>query len=324
MNEFTLSKAQEIVREAVESIPGQKKYLHSSIHVLCPFHDEKTPSCSVHTGSSDSFVPIGWFYCFGCGKTGPWNEFAEQTGLQKINKNDNVQENTRNIDLSRLRGDLLNEGKLTIDILTRILGARLAIDFALPSWRTISGKILQKVGAKLIVTERDQEQMVLLPVYVNKELVGGIKARMKKQKGETSYLNMAGEWAKTQGLFPFDYAISTAKRKRSKYLVLVEGPRDALRLIQCGIPAIAILGIEQWTAKKRNILLATGFDILVCMDGDKPGISASNIISSDLKNYLNVKVFRLRDYAIKLHKEKLDPCNMPISLVRKIRSICYN
>jgi len=323
MNDSTLSRAQEIIRDALEAFPGQKKYLRSSIHVLCPFHDENTPSCSVHTESADNFVPIGWFYCFGCGKTGPWNEFAEQTGLQKIGKNDSVQENTRNVDLKKLRHELLAEGKLTLDILTKILGAKLAIDFTFPIWRTIDGNLLRRIGAKLIVTEREQEQMVMLPIYINKELVGGIKARMKKQKGEVSYLNMVGEWAKTQGLFPFDYAIKLAKRKGSKYLVLVEGPRDALRLLMYGIPAIAILGIEQWSAEKRDILLATGFDILICMDGDGPGVKATNIISKDLKKYMSAKVFRLKDYAIKLHKKKLDPGNMPMSLIKKVKQFCY-
>jgi PiT family inorganic phosphate transporter len=43
----------------------------SNIHVQCPFHDENSPSCSINL-SRESDVPIGAFYCFGCGVFGGW------------------------------------------------------------------------------------------------------------------------------------------------------------------------------------------------------------------------------------------------------------
>lgn len=39
----------------------------STIRILCPFHEEKTPSCILRTD-------INYFKCFGCGKHGKLNE----------------------------------------------------------------------------------------------------------------------------------------------------------------------------------------------------------------------------------------------------------
>ena len=42
------------------------KHSGGSTKLLCPFHQEKTPSCTVFKGSRDKWV----YYCFGCGASG--------------------------------------------------------------------------------------------------------------------------------------------------------------------------------------------------------------------------------------------------------------
>ena len=44
--------------------PQQKKL------ILCPFHDEKTPSCVVD-------LVRGRYHCLGCGRVGPATELPE-------------------------------------------------------------------------------------------------------------------------------------------------------------------------------------------------------------------------------------------------------
>lgn len=38
--------------------------------ILCPFHQEKTPSCHIDRAR-------GLYVCFGCGKTGPISELPK-------------------------------------------------------------------------------------------------------------------------------------------------------------------------------------------------------------------------------------------------------
>ena len=52
------------------------RYVHlirsgSNYKCLCPFHSEKTPSCTVYTGTQS-------FYCFGCGAGGDVITFTKQ------------------------------------------------------------------------------------------------------------------------------------------------------------------------------------------------------------------------------------------------------
>ena len=69
-----------------------------------------------------------------------------------------------------------------------------------------------------------------------------------------------------------------------KRVVLVEGPVDALRLWSLGIPALAILGVSNWSNVKRDSLIALGVThFLVLMDGDKAGQEAQVAILNTLR-----------------------------------------
>ena len=61
----------------LDLITSGKKY-----KILCPFHEEKTPSCTLN----DDF---GSFFCFGCGASGGINKFTNQlTSKFKLEKDD--------------------------------------------------------------------------------------------------------------------------------------------------------------------------------------------------------------------------------------------
>jgi DNA primase len=68
-------------------------------------------------------------------------------------------------------------------------------------------------------------------------------------------------------------------------LVIVEGPYDALKLYEAGIPAVAILGTNNWTDVKVSILIGLGLSaIVVMMDNDKSGWDAQPRIINSLKH----------------------------------------
>jgi hypothetical protein len=120
-------------------------------------------------------------------------------------------------------------------------------------------------------------------------------------------------------------------------VVLVEGPRDALRLLSYGIPCMAILGTHSWSDKKSGLLEAAGVDrIITCFDGDEAGKIATNLIVygktvnkavrpnfTPLENLFTVKAVKLwnlpipKDFA----EGKFDPGNLPDSYLQKLKKL---
>ena len=65
----TVKQQADIVRVVGEYVPLKQRGMNH--WGLCPFHQEKTPSFSVHSGRQ-------WFHCFGCGKSGDVFTFVQQ------------------------------------------------------------------------------------------------------------------------------------------------------------------------------------------------------------------------------------------------------
>jgi 5S rRNA maturation endonuclease (ribonuclease M5) len=194
-------------------------------------------------------------------------------------------------------------------------------------WRTIKGSIMNYVGARLVYDNYSQDNAVLLPCYVDDELVGGIKAiieRDETDKKQLAYLTSEGKWVRKYGLYPYDAALTLMKEKGLRVLVVVEGPRDALRLIQHGIPAVAILGTQNWSVTKKNLLLSSGADyIVLMMDGDASGRSAQKKMYAALHNSIATKKIALSKYSRQLEK-KIDPGNCPRAVLTQLKTWVYS
>jgi len=179
--------------------------------------------------------------------------------------------------------------------------------WALPrnkKWRTIPTNLLIKLGGKLCRRQYDwglaDEKMLYFPVMVNGEQEGYFLARLKKSEDPSvpSYLlaKKSGSkgWSKSNGLWPFDYAVQMAEELRSKTMVLVEGQRDALRLILNGIPAVCIFGTQSWSDSKAKLLEAAGIDrVLLMFDGDGAGISATKRIKPLIEPWFKIQILKL-------------------------------
>ena len=280
----------EIEQAIAQSLSNfQSKISGDRIIILCPFHAENTPSCSINI--SDQNYPPGIFRCFGCGEKGNWNKIANALSLPTYKINSSPSKVIYNETKERSPDEQINaDGSI--------------LDFPMEKWRGISTKVLKKVNAKLYFDEKRKERFVLFPVKVHGEIRGYVKAAMVKSR--LSYICLKGKWGNKYGVFPYD----TTKGMKGKILVIVEGPRDALRLLRYGIPAVSILGAQNWSESKRNLCLLMDKSIVIAMDGDQAGVKASNMIYND---FLSVGI---RPKTLKLMKDskeaghKIDPCNM--------------
>lgn len=282
MMAFSASKIidkQRLVEDQLRMYSGKKVPGPEATAVLCPFHSERTPSCRIFHGPK-SYSP-GYFVCMGCGAKGKWDIIAPALGLQPFKGGPITALEARMI--APLKEDETQDS--TDFELKKLPSKRM--------WRGFETDWLAGVGCKLMVTSWGSK-FVWMPVKVGGRTKGYIRARLKKdpEGKKPSYLNKSGTWSKTHGLFPFDYAIEMAGRSRT--IVLVEGPRDALRLLSYGIPAMAILGTNTWSSKKMDLLEVHGIRrIILMLDGDPAGIAATEKIAPGLDSMFKTRVLKL-------------------------------
>lgn len=279
---FSHSKLQDRARSVEDQLrtyTGKKIQGPDGTTILCPFHSERTPSCHIFHGPR-AYVP-GYFVCLGCGAKGRWDVIAPAIGLEPFKNGP-----ARPLEARPLAKPKEDETVDSTDFEIKRLPKNKA-------WRGFETNWLHEVGCKLMVTSWGTK-FIWMPVIVGGRTRGYIRGRMRKDPAGKypSYLNKSGTWSKTHGLFPFDYAISMMGR--SKTIVLVEGPRDALRLLYHGIPAMAILGTNTWSPKKVDLLELHGVrKVILLMDGDPAGIAATEKIAPLLKDMFRTKVLKL-------------------------------
>lgn len=327
----------DFVRGQLSQYSGQISRSGSATLVICPFHSEKTPSARVFI--SDTTKNPGYLKCYGCGGKGPWDKVAPLLGLKPF-KREKPTEEFANLNMLPSEEDepdsdeeFVNE-EMELSNLPRN-----------KKWRDIKTNLLIALGAKVCRIQSKQyglfEPRLWLPVYINGELRGYIKARFRKHPDWPSYINAKGHWSKTHGLFPFDHSIEMMRELGSKTIVLVEGQRDALRLISMGIPAMCILGTQSWSDTKAKILELAGVRRLVLLfDGDCAGKEATKLLLPRVEPMFKVvplklwsmkgspyRQFRHEEYPTKAAKKAdvtlYDPGNMPDWIAHKIKRIYF-
>ena len=289
MNDYVgnLTKRQ-FVLDQLAMYSGASKAITDGLFILCPFHAEKTPSGRIFTGAH---LNVPRFRCYGCGHSASWNELAPLIGLQPLGpvvpKDEYANEAVMSL------AEVVEDKTEIIEV------------WDLPKnkvWRSIPTNLLRKIGAKWCKVKHPEhgwlKPKIYLPVLINGKLRGYIKARTKKHDDYPSYINSPGVWSKTHGLFPYDFSVSVMKKTGTRTIVLVEGPRDALRLLMFGIPAMCILGTQSWTSTKTKVLELSGARrIVLLMDGDDAGIAATEKLRAALYQMFDLKIIKL--WAIK-------------------------
>lgn len=304
---------------------GVFKMAGGNIHVICPFHDENTPSCSVNLDRSGD-VPIGMFYCFGCGTKGNWNKFAKATDLVPLKDYQGKVNNSEGaLDRAKSRRDnIKGRNNLTLKRLFDEVGNEvIPWPKSLP-WRNYSGELVREVGGYCYNDKRQDALMLVLPVYINGKYRGGVRAYTKKRKG-ASYLTLKGDWVRSHGLLGYDY-IREQKLWGCKALALVEGPRDWLRMMDNQIPACGILGALMFDAKKLQLLIGLGIKVLyVLSDNDSAGYSMYKLVKKHA-DAVHLKCIRLKlpkDYDEDGKLIKLDPDNADQEIIDEVKKLIY-
>lgn len=262
------------------------------VWIKCPFHGgghERTASCRINLQKGK--YPIGYWYCYGCGKHGLWNDLAQAiSGLSLMTEREVKDQKLLMTKLTPQQRAALYEEKECEDINFSSM-----IDWPIKDiWRGINGKLIHDIGGKLYYNKQTKLNQLFLPCYQNKELKGGIRCVLHREQGQKGYFNTAGPWVK-KALFPYDYVKSIYK-ERGGFIALVEGPRDALNMLQYGFPALAILGSHNWSQFKTDlVLLLNPSKIIFAFDNDEAGNLALEQISPYFKGYQDVLQLQFKE-----------------------------
>lgn len=266
-----MSDAERVITEELSRYMGQGLQGKSRAMIPCPFHKETQPSLIVNLTNFNG-RPAGYYYCFGCkassGTKGGWNGLAKELGLKQVDGDGFVQKTFKR------RREKIKPPEGLKEIL-----AFWQIQMAIPvaagtKWRGFDAEFLNRTGALMGTSEKYGHKGVVLPVYVGPDLVGAVFAAYDKDV-QPKYANSPGPWAKADGVFMLHFAAKMLENIKRRYIVITEGPRDCLRLLRLGIPAVAVLGANNWSETKTNLLLMQDIErVVLALDNDTAGIEA--------------------------------------------------
>jgi len=259
-------------------------------------HDSKTPSLSIRRMD-------GAFYCFGCGVRGKnWNKLTSYIKVDSLSEED------------------LPDPFVQLDYQMERAQRKALTNIDLPwdvkpwtgPYRQVSEKTLRKVNALLWYDDdtRIQDNRILFPITMYDEVAGWVARRLgAAPPGESlvmPYRN-AAHMSSQDCLFPLDYVISM----KPECVVLVEGPMDAMRLVNYDIPALSILGTRNYSPGNRIHILNTGATkVILALDGDTAGDEARYEIAPSIR-----EMFDLAHFVCPPGK---DPGNMPKDFLDKL------
>lgn len=274
-------------------------------HVLvqCPIHasgQERTPSRKINL-TNPRFKPLESF-CYACDdddKRKSWNELAAVMGMAPIRGEEDSGEDTEDSLWLKLppREDFYGSDDTQV--------AHFPWKGA---WRGIAASLLKRLEASEVNSK--DEPRIYFPVMVDGVEIGNVQCVVDTESDAASKVKylLSGRWTQYT-VYPLDIAFPMAENLG--YIVVVEGLRDALNLLQYGVPAVCIWGTNGWTRAKREVLQDLGVKIVIAMDGDEAGHKARDRIEADCKR------FNMR-HAIINFEEDMDPGKLKRSEVLEI------
>jgi 5S rRNA maturation endonuclease (ribonuclease M5) len=254
--------------------------------IRCPYHangQERTPSLKINLENGN--FPIGSWCCFGCSprKSGNYHKLAVKLGIRS---KDDDEDTPYAAALSESAlANLLQENDNANE-----LHAKLAREPIIPptqKWRGIQGWLLNDLQARITTLNSSGKSInttrVYLPVHVKDKWKGGIFCSWTENT-QIKYENEKHDSSSI--LFPYDYVAKKLQElpAKDRKICAVEGPRDALNLIQNNVLALANLGGETiWNEYKSELLMDLNLSALViATDPDNVGNRLANIIKRQL------------------------------------------
>ena len=265
-------------------------------------HDRRSPSLSIRKAD-------GMFHCFGCGVKGyDWNALAKLISADELSEENQPDQSSILLDALTRHEQKQNEytpnqsrdDKLPWDIEPWNEGP----------YRKLPVKFLRKLDAKLWYDDKVRVYRILLPIYQKGETLGWVSRRLDKKK-HMKYRNSDRLPAK-QILYPFDFV--QRYFRGTDTVVLVEGPFDAIRLCYHRIPALAIMGTNNYDQENSVLLRGAGIRrIIICTDSDDAGKKCRY----DTLAPMLTDLFRVEHYFPPTDR---DPGDMPMQCVRELRN----
>jgi DNA primase len=237
------------------------------IHCLNPDHADSNPSLRVDRDS-------GLFHCFACGFGGNRNTLLKNLGIELTPQDFDelrIADLRNRAALSRYFEDLVQPK--TIE---RLPGAAITEPF-----RGVAPEILAKIG---IIRNRRMGR-ILIPIEIGGHLRGYTMRALFGQKPK--YIH-SSDVKFSELLFPYDFI---ERQGIHKPIFLVEGPFDALGLINIGHLALCIFGVDSWSDKKLELLInLQPSKVIILFDNDEAGfdgrIKLAKVTAKLFKTYI--------------------------------------
>ncbi len=307
----------EQIRDSINILDVVQRYVNlkkrgQNFIGLCPFHQEKTPSFSVHPGKQI-------FHCFGCGEGGNVFSFlmkyekisfidavkrlAEESGiaLPTTPQNKRAQsENERLFRSNEIAGSFYHsqltrlpqtvQTYLTKRNLHKETLAAFQIGFAPDSWdallKFINAKKLprepyQKLG--LIMKSQQEGRLydrfrnrLMFPIHNPSGKIVGFGGRsLTDDKSTPKYLNSpeSSIYQKSRILYGLFQARDFIRERNSA--IFVEGYMDFLQLFQAGIRNVVATSGTALTTEHASLIRRYAPEVILCYDSDPAGVKAA-------------------------------------------------
>lgn len=309
------------------------RYVHlirsgSNYKCLCPFHSEKTPSCTIYTNTQS-------FYCFGCGAGGDVITFTKQ--IENLDTYEAIKllaergglelpENDLNKDGAKIKMRILEINREAANFFYRNLLQgpdkrglqyaaqrgltpqaikKYAIGYAPAAWDGLMqhlksrGFTQEEMLAAGVIRQNARgcfdffRERIMFPIIDLRGNVIAFGGRLIEGEGP-KYLNSGDTpvFKKSRNLFSLNFA----KNANVKQLILAEGYMDVIAINQAGFEqVVATLGTAL-TAEQARIMAQYATEVVLCYDSDSAGQNATHRAINLLSEAgLHTRILKVKD-----------------------------
>lgn len=307
---------------------------------VCPFHDDNNPSMSV---SEDKQI----YKCFSCGASGNVFNFvmdyekidfksalyllAKRSGInvsnnlvKTNNKNDKFYEiyniaekyyqNNLNTSLGLEAKSYLHNRGIDDELIKRFkIGLSLKEQNGLVNLlvkKNYNIKDISLIG----LSNMDKDlyiNRIMFPLFNTNGDTIGFSGRIYNMKSDSKYINTRETPIFKKGENLYNYHLAKDEARKEKFLIVVEGFMDVIRLYSIGVKNVVALMGTSLTKEQTTLIKRTSSNIILMLDGDNPGKKAIVNVGQILEEEnLKVNVVALPEdldpdeYILKYGKEK--------------------
>lgn len=316
---------------------------------VCPFHDDNNPSMSV---SEDKQI----YKCFSCGASGNVFNFvmdyekidfksalyllAKRSGInvsnnlvKTNNKNDKFYEiyniaekyyqNNLNTSLGLEAKSYLHNRGIDDELIKHFkIGLSLKEQNGLVNLlvkKNYSIKDISLIG----LSNMDKDlyiNRIMFPLFNTNGDTIGFSGRIYNMKSDSKYINTRETLIFKKGENLYNYHLAKDEARKEKFLIVVEGFMDVIRLYSIGVKNVVALMGTSLTKEQTTLIKRTSTNIILMLDGDNPGKKAIVNVGQILEEEnLKVNVVALPEeldpdeYILKYGKENfINLLNNPI------------